>query len=134
MDLVINHGKPNPDFVYSKDHDAWILGIYGSGSSNVRVATKLGLTITQFDSLRSSNPEFNSVCEFGENIAQATLEDIALSGAKGEIKNFNNTILQFLLKSLYPETYNDKKSKDDDGGTLLEQLAAGSLTLVKQNE
>lgn len=123
--------KINPDFVYSADLDRSILEMYKSGASSARIAVELGLTKTQFNKLRTDNAQFNTICEFGENIAQATLEDIALAGAQGRIKNFNNTILQFLLKSQYPDTYNDKKDKDE-GDSLLEQLTAGSLKLVRE--
>ncbi len=124
----------NPDFVYHYTIAPAIIEIYKSGSSSTRVAVQLGLTRTQFDKLRADNADFNNICEFGENIAQATLEDIAIAGVKGEIKNFNNTILQFLLKSQYPDTYNDKKGDKDEGDSLLEQLTAGSLKLVREPE
>ncbi len=124
----------NPGFVYSDAIAPAIIEMYRSGSSSTRVAVELGLTRTQFDKLRTDNADFNNICEFGENIAQATLEDIAIAGVKGEIKNFNNTILQFLLKSQYPDTYNDKKGDKDEGDSLLEQLTAGSLKLVREPE
>lgn len=126
--------KLNPDFIYDESLDDFILTMYESGASNIKIAVSLGLTHTQFTALRSSNIEFNTLCEFGENLSQAILEDMALRGAQGQIKNFNNTVLQFLLKSLYPHTYNDKKEGKDEGDTLLEQLTAGSLKLVRHNE
>lgn len=124
----------NKDFMYSEDLSAEILALYGKGMSHVAVAAHLGLTKQQFGSTRALNIQFDDLCDFGEAIAQAYLEDMALAGAHGHIKNFNNTILQFLLKSQYPETYKDKKEEKEEGDSLLEQLAAGSLKLVKQNE
>lgn len=131
--MVINLCKPKPDFVYDENLDEIILELYRSGLSSTGIATELGLTRTQYNSVRESNPKFNEICEFGENLAQVELERIALMGAKGHIKNFNNTILQFLLKSQYPETYNDKKGEKEEGDSLLEQLTAGSLKLVRDN-
>ncbi len=119
--------------MYSPEiHDDLILGLYRKGNSSTKVAVELGLTCTQYKNIRENNDAFNNICEFGENLSQTILERIALRGAKGKIKNFNNTILQFLLKAQYPATYNDKKDDKDEGGTLLEKLMAGSLELVKK--
>lgn len=120
--------------MYDENLNDKILELYKSGLSSTAVATELGLTRTQYNGVRASNPKFDEICEFGENLAQAELESIALRGASGQIKNFNNTILQFLLKSQYPETYNDKKGEKEDGDSLLEQLTAGSLKLVRDNQ
>ena len=110
-----------------------MFGLYAKGSTSNAVAVEIGLTRTQFNSLREINPDFDEFCEFGENTAQTYLEDLALRGAKGEIRNFNNTMLQFLLKAQYPETYDNKKDDKDEGNTLLEKLTAGSLNLVKDD-
>lgn len=131
--MILGTKKLNPDFAYTESLDAEIMDLYDAGLSSTAVAIELGITRTQFDSLRASNPQFDKLCEFGENSAQAELERYALLGARGQIKNFNNTILQFLLKSQYPDTYNDKRDKDE-GDSLLEQLAAGSLKLVREPE
>ena len=122
------------EFIYDRDMNAEILRLYRLGKSSTAVAVELGLTRTLYNSMRASIPEFDELCEYGENLAQAKLESIALRGAKGKIKNFNNTILQFLLKSQYPDTYNDKKGEKDEGGSLLEQLTAGSLKLVRDKQ
>lgn len=124
----------NANFIYDECLDNSILDLYQEGASSTKVANKLGLTRTQFNSVRASNPKFDLLCEYGENLAQIFLEDLALEGAQGKIKNFNNTILQFLLKSQYPDTYNDKKGDKDEGDTLLEQLTAGSLKLVRDRD
>lgn len=124
----------NPAFVYDPNLNDKILGLYELGMSSTRVAVSLGITRLKFESLRSTIPEFNEICEFGESVAQAALERLALMGAQGLIKNFNNTILQFLLKSQYPESYSDKKDKVPDSSSLLEQLTAGSLKLVRSDE
>lgn len=122
------------DFCYAPELNDKILELYSEGASSTQVAVGLNMTRTQFVAMRKAVPEFNEICEFGENTAQSFLEGIALDGAQGKIKNFNNTILQFLLKSQYPETYNDKKADQDDGGSLLEKLTAGSLKIVRENE
>ena len=125
--------KLDPNFVYDEELNDFILDLYYLGSSSTKVAVELGITRKQLDSLRSSDPQFDKLCEFGENLAQSKLEVLALQGALGNIKNFNNTILQFLLKSQYPDIYNDKKDKNE-GDSLLEQLTAGSLKLVREPE
>ena len=132
--MDIRCAKLDSRFAYSsEEHDNFILDLYDLGSSSTKVAVELGITRKQLDSLRSSDPQFDKLCEFGENLAQSKLEALALQGALGNIKNFNNTILQFLLKSQYPDTYNDKKDKNE-GDSLLEQLTAGSLKLVREPE
>lgn len=111
-----------------------VLERYAAGFTSTQVAVALGMTRAQFNTLREQNPSFDEVCEYGENVAQAFLEEIALRGANGEIRNFNNTMMQFLLKCQYPETYDSKKDDKQDGDSLLEKLTAGSLELVRKNE
>lgn len=104
-----------------------IILLFKEGASHTKVATELGITRTQYNSAREANPKFNRLCEMGDQYAQIFLEDTAIQGARGELKNFNTTMTQFLLKTRFGEIYSDKRSADDNaGGTLLEQLTAGS--------
>ena len=122
------------DFVFDQALRALMFGLYVQGASSTQVAVEMGLTRTQFNSMRKAMPDFDEYCEYGENTAQAFLEEIALRGVNGEIRNFNNTMLQFLLKSQYPETYDNKKDDKQEGDSLLEKLTAGSLTIVRDNQ
>lgn len=121
------------DFTYDASLDKQILDLFKTGASHTKVAVELGLTRTQYDRARAVDQDFNLVCEYGENLSEAYFEQLALDGANGKIKNFNNTILKFLMESRYSGTYGKQKEEEDDS-SLLEKLAAGSLKLVRDNQ
>lgn len=122
------------EFEYTPELDDLVLQLFEEGVTSTQVAVSLGITLSEFEEICQKNKHFARVCHFGQDLARAKLEHIALEGAQGKLKNFNGTMVQFLLKTRYPDTYNDKRSGDNSNETLLEQLTAGSLKIVRDNE
>ena len=121
-------------FVFNDTVRNGLLDLFRIGASNIQAAVSLGLTKKQFDGLRELLPEFDDFCTYGEDISIAYLEQLALDGGEGKVKNFNNTVIQFLLKARCPAIYDSKKDDKPEGDSLLEQLSAGSLKLVRDNQ
>lgn len=113
--------------------EADMLGMYEDGCTSTQVAVSLGLSLDGYIRACARIPQLQDVRQYGESIAQATLEALALEGSRGLIRNFNNTMLQFLLKNQYPHTYDGKKDDKPESESLLEQLTAGSLKLVRED-
>lgn len=134
LDIDIKLRPRDSDLVVTPEVKDAILAIYQVGATDTQVAVYLGLTLDEYIRTRARIPELDHVCQYGHDLARSALEEIALRGAKGEIRNFNNTMLQFLLKCQYPDQYGDKKDGSKDSDSLLEQLTAGSLKLVRENE
>lgn len=137
QDILITGCMPyefTPARTYDPDTCETVIELYSQGMSSTRVAITLGITRTIYNEWRATYPEFDRACEFGENLSECVLEDFALQGALGKIKNFNNTMMQFLIKYRCRKTYGDQKDDKDDESTLLEQLTSGKLKLVRDNE
>ena len=94
-----------------------LLDFFRDGSSITKVAAvKLGVSRQTYYEWKDKYPEFKKAAELGEQIAEATQEDLLDRGIMGEIEDFGMSGQVFKMKSRYRSTYADspKTSPEDD--------------------
>lgn len=108
-----------------------IIEMFSDGSSVTKVAAKkLGIARSTYLKWKKDHPEFAAVCEIGENLAEAVLEDKGEAGMQGETENFNATVYKFHMVNRFRATYGEQKEEKSAGDTLLEQLVLGKVKIT----